>query len=316
MKSYILKRLFSLIPILFIVSTIVFLIIHLTPGDPASVMLGPEASTEQVEKLKEELGLNVPIYKQYINWIIAAVQGDLGISYFLKQPVIEAIFDHLGPTLALAAIAQIICILIAIPIGVLAAKYRGSFIDQTFMGISLLGISIPSFLLGLFLMLIFAVKLQWLPVAGYQTLDNGLWNYLKFLIMPAFALGSMQAALLARMTRSSMLDVLKKDFIKASRAKGSKERQVLFKHALRNALLPILTVIGQSLGGLITGAVVIETIFNIPGIGQLIINSVERRDLPIIQGTVLFATVTFVFINFLVDLLYGFIDPRVRLEQK
>lgn len=308
-----LKRFISLIPILFVVSTVVFLIIHLTPGNPASIMLGNEATSNQIEELEESLGLDLPIYEQYFNWIINAVQGDFGTSYFLKQPVMTAIFEHIAPTLNLAILAQIIGLGIAIPFGIMAAKHRGTMIDHSFMGISLLGISVPSFVLGLFFIIIFAVKLEWLPVAGYDPISDGIGNYLKHLIMPAIALGAMQAALIARMTRSSMLDVLKKDFIKVINAKGAKERQVIFKHAFRNALLPILTVVGQSLGGLITGAVVVETIFNIPGLGQLIINSIERRDLPIIQGTVMFSTLIFVVINFVIDLLYGFVDPRVRL---
>jgi peptide/nickel transport system permease protein len=294
----------------------VFIIIHLTPGDPASVILGEEASEESRAELREELGLNLPIHQQYFDWILGVLRGDLGDSFFMQQPVTQAILEHLGPTLSLTILAQITAIIIALPLGIMAAKRRGTFTDQSFMALSLLGISIPSFLLGLFLIIILAVNLQWLPVAGYQPLSTGLFNHLKFLIMPAIALGTMQAALIARMTRSSMLETINTNFIKTARAKGLHERKVIYKHALRNSFIPILTVIGQTFGMLIAGAAVTETVFNIPGIGQLIMNSVERRDYAVIQGTVLFITVSYVFINLVVDLMYGIIDPRVRLNQK
>lgn len=316
MKTFIFKRILSLLPTFFIVSLIVFSVIHLTPGDPAAAMLGDTATIEQIEELRSELGLNAPLYEQYIQWILGVFQGDFGYSYFMKQTVMSAIMNHIGPTLSLALLAQALAIVIGIPLGVIAASRRGSAIDQSLMGVSLLGISVPSFLLGLFLMLLFAVKLQWFPVGGYASLSEGLWNHLKYLIMPAISLGSMQVALTARMTRSSVLEVLNTNFIKSARAKGVKERYVIYKHALRNAFLPILTVIGQSLGMLVAGAVVVETIFNVPGIGQLIINSIERRDYSVIQGVVLFVTFTYVFINLIIDLLYGVIDPRVRLSQK
>lgn len=316
LKIYLLKRILSLIPVLFVVSVMVFTIIHLTPGDPAAVILGPEASEEDKINLREQLGLNQPLYKQYFSWIGGVFQGDLGNSIFMRKPVLTAIFEHLGPTLSLAILAQICAITIAIPFGIMAANRRGTIADQAFMGLSLLGISIPNFLLGLFLIILLAVQLGWLPVAGYQPLSNGLWNHLKFLIMPAIALGTAQAALIARMTRSSMLDILSANYIKTARSKGLRERIVIYKHTLRNAFIPILTVIGQTFGTLVAGAVVTETVFNIPGIGRLIINSVERRDYAVIQGTVLFITVSYVFINLIVDLLYGIIDPRVRLSGK
>ncbi|WP_404406393.1 ABC transporter permease [Jeotgalibacillus malaysiensis] len=316
MKTYVLKRILSLIPVLFIVSIMVFIIIHLTPGDPASVILGEEASEESRAELREELGLNLPIHQQYFDWILGVLRGDLGDSFFMQQPVTQAIFEHLGPTLSLTILSQITAIIIALPLGIMAAKRRGTFTDQSFMALSLLGISIPNFLLGLFLILILAVNLQWLPVAGYQPLSAGLFNHLKFLIMPAIALGTMQAALIARMTRSSMLETINTNFIKTAWSKGLHERKVIYKHALRNSFIPILTVIGQTFGMLIAGAAVTETVFNIPGLGQLIMNSVERRDYAVIQGTVLFITVSYVFINLFVDLMYGIIDPRVRLNQK
>ncbi|MFB4167328.1 ABC transporter permease [Virgibacillus sp. JSM 102003] len=316
MYLYILKRILSLVPVLLVVSVVIFMIIHLTPGDPASVILGEQATAQQIEELRQQLGLNLPLYEQYMNWIFGVFQGDLGFSYFMEEPVTQAIGNHIMPTISLALLAEIVALLIAVPLGIAAAKRRGSTMDQSIMGFSLLGMAVPSFLLGLFLILLVGVQLEWLPVAGYQPLSSGLWNHIQYLIMPAISLGAIQAALFARMTRSSMLEVLNTNFIKAARSKGVKERNVVYKHALRNAFLPVLTVIGQTFGTLVAGAVVTETIFNIPGIGQLIINSVERRDYAVIQGVVLFVTFSYVFINLIIDLLYGVVDPRVRLERK
>jgi len=314
--NFIIKRLFSLIPVLFIVSVVVFLLVHITPGDPASVILGPEANPEEVAELREELGLNRPILEQYFVWIGDIVRGDLGTSLFMKQPVLTAFFEHLGPTLSLAIMAQTFAIIIALPLGVLSAKFRGSFLDQTFMGLSLVGISVPSFLLGLFLILLFGVELRIFPVAGYKPLSVGFAEHIRYLILPAIALGAMQAALISRMTRSSMLDVLSSNYIKTARAKGVKELIITVKHSLRNAFIPILTIIGQTFGSLVAGAAVVETVFNIPGIGQLIINSVERRDFEVIQGSVLLIATSYVLINLIIDLLYGFVDPRLRVGKK
>lgn len=316
MKTYILQRLLSLIPVLFVVLIVIFSIIHLTPGNPVTIMLGEDASAEDINKLSEELGLNLPLYQQFIDWIIGLFQGDLGTSYFLNEPVLIAIFQHLGPTFSLATLSLFLATIIGIPLGIMAAVRRGSFVDQTLMSFSLLGVSIPSFMIGLFLILLFSVTLNWFPAAGYQPLSEGLLGHLKYLFMPAIALASMSMALIARMTRSSMLEILNSNFIKTARAKGVKEHNVIYKHTLRNAFLPILTVIGTTFGTLVTGAAVLETIFNIPGIGQLIVNSIERRDYALIQGTVLFITVLYVFINLVIDLLYKVIDPRVGLYHK
>src|SRR5699024_8672695 len=288
----------------------------MTPGDPASIILGQDATKEQINDLREQLGLNQPIYEQYISWIGGVFQGDFGTSIFMKQSVLSAIVEHLQPTLSLAILAQLISLLIALPLGIAAANRRGSLADSSIMGVSLMGMSVPSFLLGLLLILLFGVSLGWLPVAGYQPLSAGLATHLKYLIMPAISLGAIQAALIARMTRTSMLEVLNTNYIKTARAKGVKNRNIVYRHALRNAFLPILTVVGQTFGTLVAGAVVTEAIFNIPGIGQLIINSVERRDYAVIQGVVLFVTFTYVFLNLVIDLLYGLIDPRVRLDRK
>jgi peptide/nickel transport system permease protein len=316
LKAYILQRVLSLIPVLLVVAVVVFFLIHLTPGDPAAVILGPDATIDEVNNLREKLGLNLPIYEQFVIWISNIAHGDLGWSIYMDKPVLAAFLENLTPTLSLAILAQIIAIFISIPLGILAASKRGTAVDQTVMIFSLLGISIPNFLLALLLVLVFAVNLSWLPVAGFQPLANGLWLHIKYLLLPAFALGTIQAALIARVTRSSMLDVLNANYIKTAYSKGVKEKFVIYKHALKNAFIPILTVIGQTFGQLIAGAVVIETVFNIPGIGQLIINAITRRDFEVIQGSVLLIALSYVLINLLVDLLYGFIDPRVRLNRK
>lgn len=316
MFGYITKRLLSLIPVLFVVTIAIFLIIHLTPGDPAAAMLGMEATQDEIQALNEELGFNRPIVEQYISWVADVFKGDLGDSIFMKQPVSQAIAEHIGPTFSLAVLAQIIALILAIPFGIIAAYKRGTIADYTLMGVSLFGMAVPSFLLGLLLMLLIGVQLQWLPVAGYEPLSNGLWSHLQYLILPGISLGTIQAALITRMTRSSMLEVLNLNLVKTARSKGLNEWKVLLKHAFRNAFIPILTVIGQTFGTLVTGAVVVESIFNIPGLGQLILNSIARRDFAVIQGVVLVVTLLYVGINLLVDLLYGAVDPRVRLDRK
>lgn len=314
MLKFILKRLVSLVPVLAVVAVVVFLLMHITPGDAAAVMLGPEATPQDVDALREQLGLNDPLYVQFFSWLGGILTGDLGSSPFLGESVAEALWSHLGPTLSLAILAQAFAILVAIPAGIIAAKRRGSLLDQGFMGLTILGVSVPSFLLGLFLILAFSVGLRWLPVAGYQPLSAGLGEHLRYLILPAIALGSMQAALIARMTRSSMLDVLSTNYLKTGKAKGLGSFSLTFKHAFKNAALPVLTVVGQTFGSLVAGAAVVETVFNIPGIGQLIINSVDRRDLLVIQGAVLLIAVSYVLINLVVDILYGLLDPRVQVR--
>lgn len=314
MFAYVIKRLLSLIPILIIVSLVIFMIIHITPGGPATVILGMEATPEQIQEMNQKMGFDRPLYEQYFSWFLNVLKGDLGESIFMNQPVMTAILEHLGPTLELAIIAQSIAAVIAIPFGVLAAYKRGTVIDFGLMLSSLLGLAIPSFLLGLLLMLFFGLYLKWLPVAGYKPFSVGFWNHFKYLVLPSLSLGTIQSALITRMTRSSMLDVLHSDYIKTARSKGIGEFKVLAKHAFKNAALPILTVIGQTFGTLVTGAIVIESIFGIPGMGQLILNSITRRDFAVIQGVVLFVTIVYVIINLIVDLLYAVIDPRIRMK--
>jgi peptide/nickel transport system permease protein len=312
--SYLIKRVLALVPVLGVVAVVVFLLIHLTPGDPAAVILGPEASAADVAALRAQLGLNDPLYLQFLRWLGGVLQGDLGQSLFIRQPVTAVLADALGPTLSLAIMAELLALVIAVPAGIVAARRRGTAVDRAFMGGALLGISVPSFLSGLFLVLVFAVGLGWFPVAGFRPLEDGLGRHLTYLVLPAIALGGLQAALIARTTRSSMLDVLTENYMKTAKAKGLSERVRIYKHALRNAALPVLTVIGQTFGTLIAGAAVVETVFNIPGIGQLVVNSVERRDFVIIQGVVLLIAVSYVLINLVVDVLYSALDPRIRVD--
>ena len=316
MTSYIAKRLLSLIPVLFVVSIVVFLIIHLTPGDPARVMLGDEASEEQVLELRERLRLNEPLWTQYFLWITRVLQGDLGQSYFLGTGVVDVIGARMVPTVTLAVGALIVALLIAIPLGIAAARWPGSLIDAGALGVSLIGMALPSFLLGLVLALVVGVQLGWLPVAGYRPLSAGLWQHVRYLILPTLSLGIVQAALLIRITRASMLDTLGMDYVRLARAKGLSERAIAYRHAFRNAVLPVMTVVGATFGSLVTGALVTETVFNIPGVGQLLVTSIARRDYSVIQGTILLTTLSYVIINLVTDLLYGLADPRVRLGNR
>ncbi len=316
MVNYVAKRLLGLIPVLFVVSIVVFLIIHLTPGDPARVMLGDEASEEQVRELQERLLLNEPLWTQYILWISKVLRGDLGQSFFLGTSVVDVIGARLVPTVTLAVGALCVALVIAIPLGIAAARRPGSLVDAGALGVSLIGMALPSFLLGLMLALIVGVQLGWLPVAGYRPLSAGLWPHIRYLILPTISLGIVQAALLIRITRASMLDTLGMDYVRLARAKGLSEGLIAYRHAFRNAVLPVMTVIGATFGSLVTGALVTETVFNIPGVGQLLVSSIARRDYAVIQGTILLTTLSYVIINLITDLMYGLADPRVRLGAK
>lgn len=312
MLKYTLKRIGAMIPVMLIISVVVFLIIYLTPGDPASSMLGMEASADQIERVNESLGLNEPLPQRYLEWMGGVLTGDLGDSYFMHQPVTQAIAEHFGPTLSLAILAQLIALLIALPCGIIAALKHGSRPDAVLRVVALLGVAIPGFLMALMLMWLFAVSLRVLPVAGYAPLSKGWLMHLRYLALPAISLGCVQAALLMRMTRASVIEAMQLDCVKTARAKGVSEVRVVLAHALRNAALPILTSVGYSFGALITGAVVTEAIFNIPGLGQLVTSSIERRDYPVIQGVLLVIALLNSVINLLVDLAYGAFDPRAR----
>ena len=315
MKKYLIRRLLTLIPVLFIVSIVIFTLIHLTPGDPAAMMLGDQAEDAAIAELRESMGLNDPLPIQYFRWISDVFHGDLGESIFIKGSMTEILKSHLGPTLALTTYALILAAIFAIPMGIFAAKHRGNLGDHAVSVVSMCGISMPSFLLGLLLILLFAVILGWLPAAGYKSVaEAGLWEHLRYLTLPAIALGFIEAGLMIRMTRSSMLEVLGSDYIRMAKAKGLSQQVIFLKHALRNSLISIVTVIGQAFMVLLAGATVVESVFNIPGIGKLTINSVMRRDYEVIQAVVLMISVTNVLVSLVIDLLYGVIDPRARVS--
>lgn len=315
MKKYVFKRILTVVPVLFIVSIVIFSLLHLTPGDTASMILGEEASPEAVAELNHRMGLDQPLVTQYFTWVTNIFKGDFGTSVASNgASVAEMVGSHFLPTIQLSIFALIISVIIALPLGMLAAKKKGSAVDSGVSVLSLVGISVPSFLLGLGLMLLFAVKLRIFPVSGYKAWSQGALLHIKSLTLPAISLGFMHAAFMMRMTRASMLEVLNSDYIRMAKAKGVKESVIVAKHAFRNSLVTVITVIGQSLIGVLSGAAVVETLFGIPGMGSLIVSSVGRRDYQVIQAAVLLIAVINVGINLLVDLLYGLVDPRIRLE--
>jgi peptide/nickel transport system permease protein len=304
-------RLVALVPVLAVVGVTVFLLIHLIPGDPASVILGPEASQAQIAQLRTALGLDRPLYVQLGLWVGHVLRGDLGRSVFLQQSVTRAIWTHLGPTLSLTALAEAMALAVAIPSGIVAAWKRHTRFDQGFMMLVLLGVSMPSFWTGLNLIALFAVALRLFPVAGYVSPAHGVGPWLASLMLPAVALAFTQAGLVARMARDATIDVLDEDYIRTARSKGVREPRILARHAFRNALIPTLTVVGTSLANLLSGAVVVETVFVLPGIGALVVQSIGRRDYPVIEGVVLFVALVYVVVNLAVDLLYAALDPRI-----
>ena len=314
MRQYLIKRILALVPVLLIVGFVGFLLLNLIPGDPALVILGPEATLDQVNKLRAELGLNLPIYLRLIYWYARLFRGDLGYSIFSSLPVLQAIFERLQPTLLLTIFSLFIASAIGMTSGIVAALKRGTWIDQIATGFSIFGLSIPSFWLSLILIIIFGVWLRWFPVAGYAPLQEGFLKTLHTLALPSITLGFVNSAFISRITRSSMLEVMSQDYIKVARAKGLSYRKVILKHALRNAILPIITGIGLTLGNLLSGAVVVEIVFALPGIGQLALSSILRRDYPLTQGILLFTAAVFVVVNLLVDVLYVFLDPRIRYD--
>lgn len=313
MGAYIVRRLVHLIPVILIVGIIVFTLVHLTPGDPAAVILGDGATPEDVDRLREQLGLNDPLPVQFLSWFGGVLRLDFGESIFLGLPVTEALLDRVAPTGLLTLYALVVQIMIGVPLGVLAAVNHGSTFDRILTGFAISGAAIPTFFLGILLILIFAVKLQWLPAVGYVPIIEDPVEHFKRMLMPAFSLGFSSAGLLARLVRSSMLDVMHEDYVRTALAKGLTGRVVVLRHALRNALIPAITVIGTSIAALLGGAVVTETVFTIPGMGRLVVQSIGRRDYPIIQGAVMAIAVSYVLINLLVDILYVYADPRVRL---
>ncbi|WNS76583.1 ABC transporter permease [Bacillus sp. DTU_2020_1000418_1_SI_GHA_SEK_038] len=312
MGKYIIRRIFDLLPTIFVVAVIVFIVTRMIPGDPASVMLGPQASVEDIEALRQKLGLNEPIYMQFLQYIGNLLQGDLGISYTYNEPIFSLIMDRFPNTIILAASALIIAVVIGIPAGIISASKQNSLLDYSVMLISLIGVSLPIFWLGVMLVLYFSVNLGWFPATGMGTLEEGFIPYIKHLVLPSITLATIPMATFARITRSSMLEVISHDYIKTARSKGLSEFLVICKHAFKNALTPILTVLGMQISMLLGGAVLTETIFSWPGMGRLIVDAIDKRDFVVVQGTVLFIAVIFVVVNLLVDILYKVVNPRVN----
>ena len=314
MKRFIAKRIISVIPVLIIVSIVIFSLIHLVPGDPATAMLGDLATEEDIAALRIRMGLDKPLIEQYFIWIGNIFHGDFGMSVVNNETVGSLIISHIRPTISLAIYALVIAAVIAIPLGMIASRKKGSAIDHVVSVISLAGISLPSFLLRLFLMLLFSVKFRIFPVSGYKEISEGFLEHIRSLTLPAIALGFMNAALMMRMTRASMLEVLGSDYIKMAKAKGVKEFSLLTKHAFKNTLVTLITIFGQSIVQALSGAAVVESLFAVPGLGQLMVNSIGRRDYYVIQAIVLLIAVINVVINMIIDILYGFVDPRVRVS--
>lgn len=314
MLKYIIKRIILLVPIIVIVAVIAFLITNIMPGDPVRVILGNFATEEQVAELTSQLGLDKPLHIRFGIWISNVVKGDLGDSLFLNMSVKDAILSRIEPTFLLAIIGQSLGILIGIPLGIISAVKHRTWVDQSAIAISLAGVSIPSFWLSQILILGFGVKLRWFPVCGYKPLAEVGIEAIKYLVLPGLTLGFMQSGLIARMTRSAMLDVLKQDYIRTARNKGLSETIVIIRHALKNSLIPIITVTGFSLAVLLGGTWIVETVFAIPGTGSLAIDAIMRRDYPVIQGSMIFISLVYVIVNLIVDISYAFINPKIKYK--
>jgi peptide/nickel transport system permease protein len=312
MTTYIMKRLVSMVPVLVLVSLVIFSLIHLTPGDPVIAMLGEEATPEARDRLRTVLGLDKPLPVQYGVWIAKVLQGDLGRSIRTNQPVAEAISERLPVTVELAVIALAIALTIALPAGIIAATRRGTWADIGSTVMSLLGVSMPNFLLAVFLVYVFSLTLRWLPPIGYTSPALDVLGNLKGMIMPAITLGAFAAAATARLTRSTLLEVLNQDYIRTGWAKGLNEGTIIRRHAMKNALIPVVTVVGLQLGNLLGSAIVTETIFALPGVGRLVVDSIYQRDFPLVQGVTLYLAMIFLVVNLLVDLIYAYLDPRIR----
>jgi len=312
MWGYIVRRLLATIPVMGVVAVFVFLLLHLAPGDPAAVVAGSYAMPKDVERIREKLGLNEPIHIQFGKWISNVVQGDLGDSIFSEVPVTRLIAQRIEPTLSLATASILIAIVLAVPLGIVAAWKAGTWIDHGVMVFAVLGFSIPVFVIGYVLMYGFSIKAQIFPVQGFVSIRQGLIPFLRTITLPSIALGLIYAALIARITRASLLEVLGEDYIRTAHAKGLQPRAVLLRHALKNASVPIVTIIGVGIAMLIGGVVVTESVFNIPGLGRLVVDSVLARDYPAIQGLTLMFSAVYLLINLMVDISYTFLDPRIH----
>lgn len=314
MLTYIVKRLVYTIPTLVVVAVMAFMIVHMIPGDPASTLLGTDVAPQQVEELRRQLGLDRPIYEQFVLWCWNLLQGNFGESFILKQPVIEVILERMPVTVELTILALIVSLVIGIPAGVLSAVYQGKPFDQWIMVVALIGLALPDFWLGLNLVSFLSVEFGWFPTGGYVHWKESVGAWLHHLLLPSFSLGFIHSALVTRMTRSAMLEVMRQEYIKTARAKGVPEVQVIMKHAFKNAMIPIVTVVGLSVTVLLGGAVVIENVFSLSGMGRLIVSAVKSRDFPIIQGAIVFIALMSVLVNLIVDLAYKWINPKLRFE--
>jgi peptide/nickel transport system permease protein len=312
MASYLTKRLLSTILVMTLVGIFVFMLLHFSAGDPAAIIAGDYATPQQIEAIRKRLGLDDPLIVQFWRWASRVIQGDLGVSIFSNTPVSTLILQRLEPTVSLALLTMGFAVCVAVTLGVIAAWRAGSAIDRSLMGFSVLGFSMPAFVVGYVLIYIFAIELRWLPVQGYRSIADGVGPWFMHLVLPTLTLGLSYVALIARMTRASMMDVLEEDYIRTARAKGVANRTMLMRHALKNAGVPIVTVIGIGVALLIGGVVITETVFNIPGIGRLVVDAISKRDYPIIQGVILLFSGIYVLVNLLVDLSYTLIDPRIR----
>lgn len=315
MWVYTFRRLLTIIPTLLVASILIFSFMHLMPGDPAAVMLGTNATPEQVERLREQMGLNRPIYIQFFTWIRGAFVGDLGESIFFQSPVMSVIRSRAETSILIAFFSMILILTIGVPVGVISAVKNNTLLDQFSMGFAMLAASIPTFWLGLNLMIIFSVNLGWLPSSGFPSvIESGNLMNLKYLILPCLTLAAPNSALIIRLTRSSMLDVMSEEYVKTARAKGLKESEVVIKHIFRNAIISVVSALGFTFIALLSGTVVTETVFSLPGVGSLVVQSVLRRDYPVIQGVIFVVVILYVLINLLTDLSYGFLDPRITYD--
>jgi len=312
MFGYLVRRVLAAIPVMGVVALFVFLLLRLTPGDPAAILAGDNATPERLERIRTSLGLNEPLYIQFFTWIDRLLHGDLGVSLISNVPVMHMISNRIEPTISIALSTIIVAILVAVPLGVIAAWKRGTWIDRFVMGLSVIGFSVPVFVIGYVLIQVFAIDLRWFPVQGFRKLSGGFGPFLERIVLPTLTLSFIYIALIARMTRAAMLDVLDEDYVRTARAKGIGESGVLLRHALRNAAVPVITVIGTGFALLISGVVVTESVFNLPGIGRLTVDAVLARDYPVIQAMILLTSGIYVAINLLIDVAYTLLDPRIR----
>jgi peptide/nickel transport system permease protein len=312
MLGYLLRRVLAAIPVMGVVALFVFLLLRLTPGDPAAILAGDNATQAQLERIRASLGLNEPLYVQFFTWINKLLHGDLGVSLISNVPVTTMISQRIEPSISIALSTMILSIAIAVPLGVIAAWKHGTWIDRFVMGLSVLGFSIPTFVIGYVLIQVFAIDLRWLPVQGFKSIAGGFGPFFERLVLPTLTLSFIYVALIARMTRASTLDVLGEDYVRTARAKGLGEVAVLLRHALRNAAVPVITVIGTGFALLISGVVVTESVFNLPGVGRLTVDAVLARDYPVIQAMILLTSLVYVAVNLMIDVAYTLLDPRIR----